>query len=212
MHNGQQDPASPVRNKVKKVKIGYSFARMRHFRRSCIEETRAAALARALQRGGDVANTGRSSAAFAPHAALVLRIAVSWVPFPRLALRASPGMTRGEARVASLAGMTRPVRETCPNHSDRGPVKGKHDAVPKDKLLTSVARHLAKAEATARQSVLEAVNRLLRAPNAESVKAFAEEISAARLNAGARRSVIGAVMNALSRSRSGMPAQDTDEA
>jgi len=121
-------------------------------------------------------------------------------------------MTRGEARVASLAGDDTAGAGDMPHYSDRGPVKGKHDAVPKDKLLTSVARHLAKAEATARQSVLEAVNRLLRAPNAESVKAFAEEISAARLNAGARRSVIGAVMNALSRSRSGMPAQDTDEA
>jgi len=91
-------------------------------------------------------------------------------------------------------------------------VKGKYDAVPKDPLLTSVARHLAKAEAAARQNVLEAVDRLMRAPNGESVKAFAEEISAAKLNAGARRSVIGAVMNALSRSRSGLPAQDTDEA
>jgi hypothetical protein len=79
-------------------------------------------------------------------------------------------------------------------------VKGKQHGHAADALLATVARHLAKADAVAREAVLEAVLRLAREPNAATIGAFAEEISAAPLNAGARRSVIGAVMNALPRS------------
>ena len=78
-----------------------------------------------------------------------------------------------------------------------------------------IARHghadLAKADAVARKAVLEAVLRLAREPNAATIGAFAEEISAAPLNAGARRSVIGAVMNALPRSLSPSIERAEDE-
>jgi hypothetical protein len=80
-------------------------------------------------------------------------------------------------------------------------VKGKQHGHVADALTATVARHLAKADPLARKAVLEAVLRLALEPNAATIGAFAEEISAA-LNAGARRSVIGAVMNALSRSLS----------
>jgi hypothetical protein len=81
-------------------------------------------------------------------------------------------------------------------------VKGKQHGHVADALTATVARHLAKADPLARKAVLEAVLRLAREPNAATIGALAEEISAAPLNAGARRSVIGAVMNALPRSLS----------
>ena len=74
------------------------------------------------------------------------------------------------------------------------------DASASPALLATVARHLAKTERAAREAVLGAVLRLAHEPNAGTINAFAEEISAVRLNPGARRSVIGAVMNALPRS------------
>jgi hypothetical protein len=79
-------------------------------------------------------------------------------------------------------------------------VKGKHDAYVADALLATVSRHLAKADPATREAVLAAVRDLALEPSGETVRAFAERISAAPLNGGARRSVIGAVMNALPRS------------
>jgi hypothetical protein len=106
----------------------------------------------------------------------------------------------------NLWGIAAQCRHLCRPHRaatinlDKPPVKGKHDADVADALLATVARHLAKADAVARKAVLEAVLRLAREPNAATIGAFAEEISAAPLNSGARRSVIGAVMNTLPRS------------
>ena len=79
-------------------------------------------------------------------------------------------------------------------------MRGKQHGHVADALTATVARHLAKADPVARKAVLEAVLRLAREPNAATIGAFAEGITAAPLNAGARRSVIGAVMNALPRS------------
>ncbi len=95
---------------------------------------------------------------------------------------------------------------------DKLPVKGKNHGHAADILAASVARHLAKAERVMRDAVLEAVARVSEEPNADTIGAFAEEITAARLNAGARRSVIGAVMNALPRSpgRPGEPSAGSD--
>jgi hypothetical protein len=79
-------------------------------------------------------------------------------------------------------------------------VKGKHDAYVADALLATVARHLAKADPATREAVLAAVRDLALEPTGETVRAFAERISVVPLNGGARRSVIGAVMNTLPRS------------
>jgi len=105
------------------------------------------------------------------------------------------GLTSGMA--PTCRHLRRPKAATI--NSDKPPVKGKQHGHVADALLATVARHLAKADAVARKAVLEAVFRLAREPNAATIGAFAEEISAAPLNAGARQSVIGAVMNALPR-------------
>ena len=84
-------------------------------------------------------------------------------------------------------------------------MKGKQNACVGDALLATIARHLAKADPATREAVLAAVRDLALGPSGDTVRAFAERISAARLNGGARRSVIGAVMNALPR-RAPVPA------
>ena len=78
-------------------------------------------------------------------------------------------------------------------------MKGKYNAYVGDALLATVARHLAKADPATREAVLAAVRDLALEPSGDTVRAFAERVSTARLNGGARRSVIGAVMNALPR-------------
>ena len=104
------------------------------------------------------------------------------------------GLASGMAPTADIYAGPKPI------NSDKPPVKGKQHGHVADALTATVARHLAKADPLARKAVLEAVLRLAREPNAATIGAFAEGITAAPLNAGARRSVIGAVMNALPRS------------
>ncbi|SEC69388.1 hypothetical protein SAMN05444161_1644 [Rhizobiales bacterium GAS191] len=67
------------------------------------------------------------------------------------------------------------------------------------KLLAVINRHLAKTDRATRDQILDAIRNLSVDPNAETARAFAEGIHALPLNGGVRRSVIGAVMNSLSR-------------
>ncbi|SDR10220.1 hypothetical protein SAMN05519103_00749 [Rhizobiales bacterium GAS113] len=67
------------------------------------------------------------------------------------------------------------------------------------KLLAVIGRHLAKTDKATRDQILDAIRNLSVDPNAETARTFAERIHALPLNTGVRRSVIGAVMNSLSR-------------